>query len=269
MKFLDWIKSLFFQPAPQAQMRASTSEEPTSREMQSALKRLEELAAPALLGEIGWSKPEKGNRAKSWWGGNFLGEKDEVVPVCEQSGRIMHPVLQIRVDELPEVPPFFEGLALINIWMDLKSSTFWGAENGNGFLIRTYADLENLVPIGFGYRESSELPTIPILWRETVSEQPSWDDMADEVPVNVARAVANDWFFKSKYSSDLYYELRSKHPVKIGGWPTWIQGSNWPKNAQFVFQVDSTDKGKMGLEDAGSFYIFKTSESWEIRGDCY
>jgi hypothetical protein len=106
-------------------MRASTSEEPTSREMQSALKRLEELAAPALLGEIGWSKPEKGNRAKSWWGGNFLGEKDEVVPVCEQSGRIMHPVLQIRVDELPEVPPFFEGLALINIWMDLKSSTFW------------------------------------------------------------------------------------------------------------------------------------------------
>lgn len=249
--------------------KKANSVDPTKQEMQSALSRLDELAKSAILGEIGGAKPHKENRASSWWGGNFLGGQDEDIPVCERSGRAMHPVLQIRVDELPEIPASFQGIALINIWMDLESSTFWGAENGNGFCVRTYTDMSALIPLGFGYRESSDLPTFPIFWRETLLEQPSWEDMADEVPPNVARASADDWFFKSKYSSDRYYELRSKHPIKVGGWPTWIQATSWPKNAQFFFQVDSTEKGKMLLGDAGSFYIFKTTDSWEIRGDCY
>ncbi|NSX56069.1 DUF1963 domain-containing protein [Parasulfitobacter algicola] len=269
MRFLDWIKSLFSRPVSSPQIVGARAVEPTHQEMQTAMHRLNELAKTAILGEIGGSKPQKENRATSWWGGNFLGAQDEEVPVCNRSGQMMHPVLQIRVDELPEIPPAFEGLALINIWMDLQSSTFWGAENGNGFLVRTYTDVRNLVPLGGGYRESSDLPTFPVFWRETIAEKPSWEDMAGEVPTNVARASANDWFFSSKHSSDRYHELRSKYPVKIGGWPTWIQGSNWPKDAQFFFQVDSTDKGKMSLGDAGSFYIFKTSDSWVIRGDCY
>ena len=153
--------------------------------------------------------------------------------------------------------------------MDLQSSTFWGAKNGNGFLIRTYPDLEDLVPLGFGYGESPDLPIFPIFWRETIREQPSWDDIADALPTNVARSSADDWFFKSEYLSDRYHELRGKYPIKLGGWPTWIQGADWPEGAQFYFQVDSTDKGKLFLGDAGSFYIFKTSASWEIRGDCY
>ncbi|NVK34082.1 MAG: DUF1963 domain-containing protein [Rhodobacteraceae bacterium] len=269
MSFFDLIKSLVSQPALQPKVMGTRAIEPTEQEMQTAVKRLDELATTAIFGEIGGSKPQKENRAASWWGGNFLGAQHEEVPVCNQSGQAMHPVLQIRVDELPEIPPAFEGLALINIWMDLQSSTFWGAENGNGFLVRAYTNIENLVPLGVGYRESSDLPIFPIFWRETIPEQPSWEDMADEVPTNVARAVADDWFFKSKYLSDRYYELRSKYPVKVGGWPTWIQGADWPKDAQFFFQVDSTDKGKMFLGDAGSFYIFKTFDSWVIRGDCY
>lgn len=269
MQFPDWIKSLFSKPVPQPNVTGTRTVDPTPQEMRDAVNRLDELATTAILGEIGGSKPQKENRAASWWGGNFLGMPNEDVPVCNKSGQAMHPVLQIRVDELPVIPPAFEGLALINVWMDLQSSTFWGAENGNGFLVRTYSDVGNLVPLGVGYRESSQLPIFPILWRETISEQPSWEDMVDEVPTNVARASADDWFFKSKYSSDRYYELRGKYPIKVGGWPTWIQGADWPKDALFFFQVDSTDKGKMFLGDAGSFYIFKTLDSWVIKGDCY
>lgn len=269
MAFLDWIKSLFSQPNSRTKPASAANVEPTPQEMQTALNRLDELATPAILGAIGGRKPQKENRATSWWGGNFLGSQDEEIPVCKQSGRTMHPVLQIRVDELPEIPDAFEGLALINIWMDLHSSSFWEAKNGNGFLVRTYTDIENLIPIGFGYRESADLPTFPIFWRETVIEQPSWEDMSEEVPTNVATASADDWFFKSRYTSDRYYELRCNHPVKLGGWPTWIQGASWPKDAQFFLQVDATEKGKMFLGDAGSFYIFKTPNSWEIRADCY
>ena len=264
-----WLKSIIGPARHQSRKTSPMIVEPTKQEMQTALTRLDELARLAVLGEIGGAKPQANNRAKSWWGGNFLGSEGEHVPVCELTGRSMHPVLQIRVDELPEIPPAFEGLALINIWIDLQSSTFWGAENGHGFLVRTYTDTESLVSLGCGYRESTELPTFPVFWREIALEQPSWEDMAGEVPPNVARASADNWFFRSKYVSDEYYELRSKYPIKLGGWPAWIQGSDWPKDAEYFFQVDSTDKGKLHLGDAGSFYIFKTPTSWEIRGDCY
>lgn len=58
------------------------------------------------------------------------------------------------------------------------------------------------------------------------------------------------------------------YPVKLGGLPTWIQGANWPEDAQFFFQIDPTDKGQLYLGHGGSLYIFKTPASWEIRGDC-
>lgn len=242
---------------------------PTQQEMQTALSRLDELATTAILGEVGGGRPDKENRAASWWGGNFLGAQNENVPVCNRSGRKMHPVLQIRVDELPDIPQCFEGLALLNIWMDLQSDAFWGAQNGDGFIVRTYEELKDLVPLGAGFKEITDLPSFPIFWRETILEQPGWEDISMEVPISVARSTADDWFSKSQYLTDRYYELRSKYPVKIGGWPTWIQGSNWPKDAQFFLQVDATDKGKLYLGDAGSFYIFRTADGWEIRGDCY
>lgn len=269
MQIINLIKAIFSRTASDPKVVRPRVIEPTSKEMNRAMLRLDELAKPAIFGEIGGGKPQQDNRAASWWGGNFLGAPGEDVPICNQSGKIMHPVLQIRVDELPEIPPAFEGFALINIWMDLQSSSFWGAENGNGFLVRAYTDFENLVPLGFGYRESSDLPTFPIFWRERILEQPVWQDMVDEVPTNVAQANADDWFSKSKYWSDRYFELCSRYPVKVGGWPTWIQGSDWPKDAQFLFQVDSTFKGKMSFVDSGSFYLFKTLDSWVIRGDCY
>ncbi|MBL4811202.1 MAG: hypothetical protein JKX69_02325 [Rhodobacteraceae bacterium] len=61
--------------------------------------RLEERARMAVLGDIGGVRPEKDNRAKSWWDGDFLGAEREDLPVCVRSSRLMHPVLQIRVDE--------------------------------------------------------------------------------------------------------------------------------------------------------------------------
>jgi hypothetical protein len=126
MIFPDWIKSLFSPPTRQTKLPTVASIKPTQQEKRTALNRLDELATPAILGEIGGSKPQKENRAASWWGGNFLGAHDEDIPICKKSGRTMHSVLQIRVDELPEIPPAFEGLALTNIWMDLQSSTFLG-----------------------------------------------------------------------------------------------------------------------------------------------
>ncbi|GLR60659.1 DUF1963 domain-containing protein [Rhizobium indigoferae] len=241
---------------------------PTDPEIQSGLHTLQQMLRPAVFGEIGGEKPQKDNRAASWWGGNFLGAEDEVVPVCERSGRPMHPLIQIRMDELPVIPPALSTLALLNIWMDLEDIPLNDAENGKGFTIRTYPTIADLVPIGPGYRESVSLPTFPIIWRASALEQPSWDDLAFKIPTSVARPSSAEWFFESQYVTET-----SKHrgtcPVKLGGWPTWIQGENWPESAEFCLQIDSTDKGRFYVGDAGSIYLFRTPESWAIRSDFY
>lgn len=243
--------------------------EPTTSQMAAALLRLDRLAALAVFGQIGGVRPRKDDRATCWWGGNFLGAEGEAVPVCARSGRAMHPVLQLRVDELPEIPPALRGIALLTLWMDLKASGPWGQRNGDGFCVRTYPALAPLRPLGPGFRESQDLPTFPVLWRETALEQPGWEDMAAEIPAPIARASAEEWFFHSRHASDRYHAVRAACPIKLGGWPQWIQGSQWPEGAEHVLQVESSEKGRLFLGDAGSVYVFKGRDGWALRHDCY
>lgn len=226
------------------------------------------MAKPAVFGEIGGERPPKDKRATSWWGGNFLGAEGELVPVSEHSGRPMHPLVQIRVDELPETPPALSKLALLNIWIDLEDISPTDAENGNGYAVRAYPSIADLVPIGPGYRESARLPTFPVRWCANVLEQPSWDDIAFELPSSVARSGSADWFFESQYAREAD-KYRRRSPVKLGGWPKWFQGENWPVDGEFCLQIDSTDKGRLHVGDSGSIYVFRTPGGWAVRSDCY
>lgn len=236
--------------------------------MRVARQVLDDAVRPAVFGEIGGSKPEKDNRATSWWGGNFLGAKSEEPPICARSGRPMHPLIQVRVDELTYRPPAFDGIALLNIWVDISDVPIDDAVDGTGFAVRTYSDIAGLLPIGPGYRESDVLPTFPLRWREQTLEQPSWEDISQKIPTRVAQARDADWFFNSRYSASSY-EDTVECPVKIGGWPSWIQGARWPADSAFFLQIDSTSKGRFVVGDSGSLYIFKSADSWVSRADFY
>ncbi|OWV77573.1 hypothetical protein ATY77_29785 [Rhizobium sp. R634] len=269
MNLLDSLKSMLgVRKRRDEPDRADNDGAPSEAEMQSALLTLQQMLRPAVFGEIGGERPEKDNRAMSWWGGNFLGAEGETVPVCQTSGRPLHPLLQIRLDELPEALPAFSGIALVTIWIDLGDIPLHDAENGRGFAIRTYRAIAGLVPIGPGYRESSALPTFPVLWRASALEQPSWDDIAFELPDRVARSNRDEWFFESRYAKEIG-KHRQTCPVKLGGWPTWIQGENRPADSAFCLQIDSTDKGRLYVGDAGSVYLFRTPTGWSLRSDFY
>lgn len=269
MDVLAWLKSIFdFRGRQNGQKAPSVEGLPTDLEMQSALYTLQQMVKPAVFGEIGGEKPQMDNRAASWWGGNFLGREDEVIPVCERSGRLMHPLVQIRVDELPEIPPTLSKLALLNVWVDLEDVPLDDVESGKGFAVRTYATISDLVPIGPGYRENSDIPTFPILWRSSALEQPSWDDIAFKIPSNVARSNDSKWFFESQYAIETG-KYRGRCPVKLGGWPTWIQGENWPHSGELCLQIDSTDRGRFYVGDSGSLYLFQVPDGWAIRSDFY
>ncbi|MCF1485642.1 DUF1963 domain-containing protein [Agrobacterium vitis] len=269
MKLPAWLTSIIGTPANQDQARDdSTDNSPTDHEMQQALDILHQMVKPAVFGKIGGEKPQKNNRATSWWGGNFLGAEGELVPVCQTSGRPLHPLIQIRVDELPNVPPTLSDIALLTMWIDLYDIPFHDAENGNGFSIRTYREVDDLVPIGPGYRESDAMPTFPVLWGGYSLDQPSWNDIAFKVPSSVARSDDTDWFFESQYITETN-KYDSSFPVKVGGWPSWIQGENWPRGGDFCFQINSISKGRFNVGDSGSLYLFRTPTGWGIRADFY
>ncbi len=79
---LGWLRSIL----AGKERRASKASPPTEGE---ALPRDEQIA--------------------SRWGGFFFGAAGETVPVCQGTGRPMRPLVQIRMDELPEIPACFRA----------------------------------------------------------------------------------------------------------------------------------------------------------------
>jgi hypothetical protein len=260
----EWLRSILGGKAGRAPKSAS----PTEAEMQVAVDCLDRMVKPAIFGELGGPTPSHVLQPGSWWGGNFFGVMGEMAPICKGTGQPMRPLAQIRMDELPEVPACFEGLALLNIWVDLKAIFADYEADGAGFVIRTYPTLDGLVPVDVGPADRKSLPAFPILWRGPGLDQPHWEDMADKIPASVAESDEDVWFFESRYAVEAE-TLTKTCPVKLGGWPNWIQSPQWPEDAEFCLQVDSTDKGKLNIGDGGSLYIFRTRHGWASRSDCY
>lgn len=206
-------------------------------------------------------------------GGNFLGHPDEGIPVCQETGRTMRPLLQVLTSDLPaELNPFPES-ALVNIrinediWAD-PLADLWEGQCPAVFCVREYAGTEGLVPVGPGYRElrASRAKHIgfPVRFEKVAAEKPSWEDFATQVPRRVAQSFESDWFFEDG-TPDLPPFI-----VKFGGWPQWIQGSEWPGKAEFLFQIDYSDELSLGFGDGGSVYFFRSEDgSLRFSGDCF
>lgn len=263
------IKNLlkyYFQKIKISQMIVA---KPTLAEIQKAINKLNEMSIIAVFGQPSNEKPSKNNRLKSWWGGNFLGSIGESVPVCKSSGRLMHPILQIKVDELSYVPDVFKEFDLISLWMDIEADVISGSTNGSVFTVRTYDKTDNLVPLGHGYRQSHVLPTFPVIWSNALLDQPDWDDFSDEILESVAISDCHDWFFQNKIREQQTNSLSENHFIKLSGWPNWIQGSDWPNEDDFFLQIDTNVKGKFAPCGGGSIYLFKSACDWQIRHDFF
>lgn len=249
----------------------------TAAEFGQARQILEEASSPASLAQLGGFRPDDAaNRQSSWWGGNFLGLPGELPPICAASGKMMSPILQIRTDELPHVPAQFKDIALLSLWFVRET---WELEwfdrqtgdsiieySGMGFVIRSYVDIEGLVPIGPGYREQHDFPCFPIRWHLLENDTPDWEEFAGEVPLAVAQSRNSDWFFDYP-GKVILAEMQKKMPVKVGGYPQWWQSPQDVQDGEFAFFMDSTQRGQVGFPAGGSANFFRTPDSWAVRVD--
>ena len=187
------------------------------------------------------------------------------MPVCKDSGRKMHPVLQVRMDELPYRPETLEGVALLTLWFDLQAQGLTKSINGHGFEIRTYDSLEGLISLGPAYREHDTFPTFPIKWHGLEEDLPDWEAF-DGAPPMVMRSWNSDWF-DDHPARDQRAEMQQTMPVKIGGYDQWWQSPQYVEDGTFVFFIDSTSRGQLGFPRGGNGNFFQTSDNWELRVD--
>lgn len=216
----------------------------------------------AIRMEIGGFRPPEGP-AGSWFGRVNLALPGEGWPMSE--GKPLHALAQIDLTELPFRPPHLDDLAMIAIFIG-DEPPYGDRRNGDGWCLRAYPDLAALVPFapaGTGSR-IRQFPMRPVVLDD---DYPGWDDVAFDLAGEI---------------DESYHDLfQTQDGFKLGGWPTLIQGEiEWPhgnghpRAPEYVFQIDSTDKGGWSWADSGVGYFGRGTapghrDRWTLAWQCY
>ncbi|NTW29523.1 MAG: DUF1963 domain-containing protein [Coriobacteriia bacterium] len=202
------------------------------------------------------------NADASWFGHVGICAPGEDWPFW--NGRPMVPLCQLNLKEMPFRPPYLEDIDAIAVFVDEEDLPD-GAANGQGWLVRTYRDLDSLVPLPSP--GSFSVRPFPLFARVVDDDFPCWDDVPIELPEDIA---------------DQYEVLfTNSGGLKLGGWPTLVQSeicwapfSQHPARPEYVFQIDSTEKANWSWGDQGVAYIGRgtvlgSTDVWTLSWQCY
>ncbi len=210
---------------------------------------------------VGGSRPPD-NPATSWFGRVSLAEPAEMWPVCQ--GRLMWPLLQIVVRELPFCPASLSDIAVIRVFIDPRFYEL-NTDAGEGWAVRTSATLEGLDVITEPAHESKIRP-FPGRWELVEADYPTHDDLPWDSPSALR---------------DSYYELGFENVggTKVGGWPSnvqseifWAPMNKHPHNPQYAFQIDTEPKAHWMWGDSGVGYFGRGTgvhqDEWAMSWQC-
>jgi len=211
--------------------------------------------------EIGGFRPPE-NPATSWFGHVGFALPDEVWPCTD--GKPMHALCQINLTELPFRPPRLDDLEFITVFVGPDELPI-GHPNGINWCLRAYRSISQLVPLA-GSQTGSPMKPFPMRPKIIEEDYPCWADVPCAVPPDINR----------------YYELyQNMEGFKLGGWPTLIQSeifwAPWqshPIHPEYVFQIDTTEKGNWMWGDNGVGYFGRGTvagrqDEWAIEWQCY
>lgn len=169
-------------------------------------------------------------------------------------------VLELFIEELPFIPPALKGKELLQLFLDLEISKSERAcaderklqYNDGPWHIRTFDSLEGLAPVSKG----EVLEGFNFSWglEKTV---PTYPDNLDAIDQKVSKA-----FETLPNSSELYLDMtkNSFGGLKVGGWPTWLHGSDI---GDFVLQLESQFVGlDLGFDEI--IFIGRNRGKWDL-----
>lgn len=210
----------------------------------------------ASLARIGGFRPPT-DPLTSWFG-RGVACAGESVP--QWRGKPMFPLLQIRVSELPVVPPRLAGTQMLVLFHNQDEAPF-RRPHGEGWSIREYASLDGLQPL------PAEIATIaarfcrpfPIRWESVTDDAPGWETAGEIVDLRVL--IADD-----AAAHRFHHDFNRYACTKVGGFPCEIQHA--AELTDYVFQVGSEEKTGWMWADNGIGYFYKAADgtwSWACQ----
>lgn len=216
----------------------------------------------AIRLEIGGFRPPS-NPLTSWFGRVSFALPSESWPCMD--GKPMHALCQINLTELPFRPPRLDDLEFITVFIGPDKLPI-KAENGFNWCLRAYRNIGELVPLT-NLPTGSPMKPFPMRPKVIEEDYPCHDDIPCAVPPEI---------------DDEYYDLFDNvNGFKLGGWPTLIQSeiywAPWQKHPispEYVFQIDTTEKGNWMWGDNGVGYFGRGTvegrrDEWAIEWQCY
>jgi uncharacterized protein YwqG len=220
------------------------------------------LARAGVKFEIGGFMPSD-DPFESWFGRVNVCAHGETWP--EFAGKPMHALCQVNVRNLPLRPKRLADIDLITVFIGPDDLPI-DVPNGENWCLRAYKNMDTLVSLAQRDTKShvKAFPMRPSVFHE---DFPCWEDVPIDLPEDV---------------SVRYYDLFENIPgFKLGGWPTLIQAeifwAPWNKHPaapEFVFQIDSTEKGNWMWGDSGVGYFGRGTtlgkeDEWALSWQCY
>ena len=232
--------------------------------MDHSIKKFEQqIVKKAIVMDIGGFRPTE-DPMTSWFGRVTHALPGESWP--HQDGQPMHALAQVNLIEFPHRPKGLEDVDFITLFIGPKRLPVDDA-NGTNWLIRTYNSIDELVPLQ-QHETGSRIKAFPMRPRLVDNDYPCWEDL----PVAEPDTFGDDDYFE-------YFE--NVGGFKFGGWPTliqsevyWAPNNNHPARPEYVFQIDSTDKGKWSWGDGGVGYFGRGTaagqeDQWVLCWQCY
>lgn len=228
---------------------------------EDALSRIQALARPASVAQIGGFRPPNTSLA-SWFGGNFVGHPGETWPMGATEPMV--PLLQVRTDELSYCPAVLQGIRLFTIFWEAKeivaSHTLL---NGQGCCIRTYSAIDDLVPLvpsreRWAQRGRIWPSPLPVFWKFFPDDNIGFEAYeSHSMEMNV--------ILQDGYELDFSY-LPRFNGTKIGGWPSWFNPERSADN--FILEIHTHGRPDMTLLCGAMVEIFCTpSGDWQMHLD--
>ncbi|MBK1810764.1 DUF1963 domain-containing protein [Clostridium sp. YIM B02505] len=230
----------------------------------------DKLKRKATLMQIGGFRPDN-NLLTSWFGRVNFCLPGEDWPIC--NGIPMHALCQINLTQLPYVPESLNDLEFLVVFISPDEYPN-NDTNGVNWCLRAYKRIEELVPLKQIVTGSTirEFQMRGILIDE---DYPCWEDFSD--------ATLQDNPLELTDELEEYYwdNLENVSGFKIGGWPTLIQSEIYwapynqhPAKPEYIFQIDSTEKGNWMWGDNGVGYFGRGTkegheDEWTIEWQCY
>lgn len=185
--------------------------------------------------------------------GSFIGD----VRICKegeewprgQSG-YQAPIVQLRIQDLPEVPKILEDLSYLMIFLDPEGYAP-GADEIE-MCIRAYGPKDVLIPL--------QKPAGVLLNPRTMTFESAVDYTDGDLPEGLCE------YLQDKYPNEDESPYECHNGTKVLGWPWWKQWSELPADSEFIMQIDEYGQPYWDWGDCPNLYIFRNITTGEFQG---